>query len=158
MVGDPPAAATPSAAYAAGIVHNPSPGDAVPAESERLARRYFALFRDGEIRKILDLMHPEVEMVLKTTRPGDVLRGRGEIEAFVDEIAGKFYESVAEVYRPLDDERIVVEGRLRWIDDERVLRDDPMIWALAFRDGLVWRSTPAQSVLEAEAILSAGTS
>jgi len=43
------------------------------------------------------------------------------------------------------------------MDNERVLRDDPMIWALAFRDGLVWRSTPAYSVAEAEAILSANT-
>jgi hypothetical protein len=110
------------------------------------------------VAELLELMHPEAELVLKTTRPGEVLRGRDEIEAFLEEISGKFYESVAEVYHPLDDERIAVEGRLRWIDDERVLRDDPMVWALAFRDGLLWRSTPAQSVLEAETILAVGTS
>ena len=39
------------------------------------------------------------------------------------------------------------------MDDERILRDDPMIWALEFRDGLLWRSTYAHSVLEAEALL-----
>jgi hypothetical protein len=32
-----------------------------------------------------------------------------------------------------------------------------MIGAVAFRDGLVWRSTPAYSVAEAEAILYASS-
>ena len=91
-----------------------------------------------------------------TTRPGEVLRGREEAEAFLDEIADEFVELVADECRPLDDERVVVEGRRRTIDDERVLRDDPMILAMVFRDGLLWRSTPAESVAEAEAILTAG--
>jgi hypothetical protein len=42
------------------------------------------------------------------------------------------------------------------MDDERVLRDDPMIWALQFRDGLLFRSLSARSVIEAQAILAAG--
>ena len=45
-------------------------------------------------------------------------------------------------YRPLDDDRIVIEGRLRSQDADRILRDDPMIWAFDFRDGLLRRSTP----------------
>jgi len=125
-------------------------------ESERLARRLFALFQQGERAKMLELVHPEVEWVLMTIRPGEVLRGRAEVEAFLDEISDEFVELVAEECTPLDDERVVVEGRRRWIDEERVLRDDPMILAMRFRDGLLWRSTPAQSVVEAEAILSAG--
>lgn len=104
---------------------------------------------------MLELMHPEIEITLKTSRTGQVLRGRDEVEAFLADIVGKFYESHAEVFRPLDDERIVVEGRIRWMDDERVLRDDPMIWALEFRDGLLRRSTPAPTVLAAEATLAA---
>jgi ketosteroid isomerase-like protein len=123
-------------------------------ESERLARRYFALSRHGAMQEVLDLIHPDVEIVLKSTRPGEVLRGRQDVVEFVDEISGKVYESVAEVFRPVDEIRVVVEGRLRWMDDERVLRDDPMVWALEFRDGLLWRSTPAHSVLEAEAIFA----
>jgi len=58
------------------------------------------------------------------------------------------------VYRPLDDERVLVEERLRWTDDARILRDDPVIWALVFSDGLLLRSTPAQSLAEAEALLA----
>jgi hypothetical protein len=102
---------------------------------------------------MLDLIHPEIEMTLKARRPGALLRGRDEIAAFVYEIAGSFYETHPEVFRPLDERHIVIEGRVRWMDDDRVLRDDPMIWALEFRDGLLIRSTPAGSVTEAEAIL-----
>jgi len=125
-------------------------------ESERLTRRFFALLQQGENSKVVDLVHPEVEWVLMTIRPGQILRGRGETQAFLDEIADEFIELVVEECRPLDDERVVVEGRRRSIDDDRVLRDDPMILAMVFRGGLLWRSTPAQSVAEAEAILSAG--
>ena len=125
-------------------------------ESERLARRFFALYQQGERATLLELMHPEIEWVLMTMRPGEVLRGRDEAQAFLDEIADEFIELVAEEFTPLDDERVVIEGRRRTIDDERVLRDDPMILAMVFRDGLLWRSSPAKSVAEAEAILSTG--
>jgi ketosteroid isomerase-like protein len=125
-------------------------------ESERLTRRFFALLQQGENSKVVDLVHPEVEWVLMTIRPGQILRGRGETQAFLDEIADEFIELVVEECRPLDDNRVVVEGRRRSIDNDRVLRDDPMILAMVFRGGLLWRSTPAQSVAEAEAILSAG--
>jgi hypothetical protein len=107
---------------------------------------------------MLDLVHPDIEMVLKTRRPGEVLRGRGEVAQFIEEIEESLYELVPEVYRPLDETRIVVEGRIRWTDDERVMRDDPVIWALEFRDGLIRRSAPAASVVEAEAMLTAARS
>ena len=104
---------------------------------------------------MLEIVHPEIELVLRTTRPGEVLRGRDEVGAFVREISDRFYETVAEVYRPVDAGRIVVEGRIRWTDEDRVMRDDPVIWALEFRDGMLFRSAPAQTVLEAESILAA---
>jgi hypothetical protein len=122
-------------------------------ESERLARRYFTLISQDNREELLEILHPEVELVLKTTRPGDVLRGPAEIGRFLDEISERFYETVSEIFRPVDDARIVVEGRIRWVDEDRVLRDDPMIWALEFREGLLFRSMPAQTALEAESIL-----
>jgi ketosteroid isomerase-like protein len=123
-------------------------------DSERLARRYFTLFAAGRIGELLELVHPDVELVLKTVRPGERIRGRQGLERFLAEIPEGVFESAAEVYRPLDETRIVVEGRVRWTDEDRVLRDDPMIWALEFRDGLLVRSSPAQTVLEAESILA----
>ena len=94
---------------------------------------------------------------LKTTRPGETLHGRRRRRRFIDEISASFYESAAEVFTPIDDERIVVEGRIRWVD-EGVLRDDPMIWALDFQRRLLVRSCPAQTTLEAESVLSAARS
>ena len=58
-------------------------------------------------------------------------------------------------FHPVDDNRIVVEGRLRWMDDERVIRDDPVIWAMEFRDGLLARFVPARTLVEAETMLGA---
>ncbi|MGH3109418.1 MAG: nuclear transport factor 2 family protein [Gaiellaceae bacterium] len=123
-------------------------------DSERLARRCFALLARGETDQMLDLMHPEVEIVVRSIRPGEVLRGRDAVADFFAELSRHFFETHPDVFQPLDGQRIVVEGRMRWMDEERVLRDDPIVWALEFRDGLLFRSTPAQSVLEAEALLA----
>lgn len=125
------------------------------SESERLARRYFALVEEGDLEQLVELMHPEVELVVKSTRAGEVLRGRDAVLAFAREQSSHLFESTAEVFAPLDETRIVVEGRIRWLDDERVLRDDPAVWALEFCDGLLRRSTPTHSVLEAKMILAA---
>jgi ketosteroid isomerase-like protein len=141
--------ASPEAAYILLIA------DERGSESERLARRYFALFEEGDLTQLLELMHPDIEVVVKSTRPGEVLRGRAAVAAFAREQIERLFESTAEVYEPLDETRIVVEGRMRWLDDQRVLRDDPMVWALEFSDGLLRRSTPAHSVLEAKMILAA---
>ncbi len=123
-------------------------------DSERLARRYFALFARGQTDQLLEMIHPDVEIVLKTVRRGELIKGREAMREFLDELGEMFFESQADLYRPLDDRRVVVEGRIRWMDEDRILRDDPMIWAIEFRDGLLYRSRPAQSVLEAETLLS----
>ena len=91
--------------------------------------------------------------MLKTR--GAILRGRDAVADFVREISDRYYETVAEVYRPVDDTRIVVEGRIRWTDEDNVMRDDPVIWALEFKDGLLYRSTPVQTLVEGESILAA---
>ena len=100
-------------------------------------------------------MHPDVEVVLKSSRSGEVLRGRRAVAVVAREQIERLFETTAEVFEPLDEERIVVQGRMRWLDEDRVLRDDPMVWALEFEDGLLRRSTPAQSVIEAKMILAA---
>jgi hypothetical protein len=102
-----------------------------------------------------ELVHEDIVLVSKI-QPGVVLEGRGDVVRFVEEtLAESLYEATTSTYQPLDDERIVVEGRIRWIDEERVIRDDPVTWAMEFREGLLVRFIPARTHVEAETILGA---
>jgi len=125
-------------------------------ESERLARRYFSLFGQHAFEKLREVVHPDVVLELKAVQPGHVVRGRDEFVRFLEqEFDRHLWEAVAHVFTPLDENRVIVEGRVRWFDDENVLRDDSRIWALEFSDGLLLLSAPASSMAEAEVLLSA---
>lgn len=100
-----------------------------------------------------ELVDPAVVLVSKV-RPGLVVEGKEAFIRFVqDTLADSLYEAVASSFQPIDDERVVVEGRIRWIDDDRVIRDDPVTWAMEFRAGLLTRFVPARTLVEAETIL-----
>jgi ketosteroid isomerase-like protein len=134
------------------------PPAAPEVTSERLARRWFALIHAGSFDRLHDLLHDDV-VIVSRVRPGEVVEGREAVASFIEDIVlHSLYEAVTDGYTPLDDERVIVEGRMRWIDDERVIRDDPTVWAMEFRDGLMLRFLPARTVLEAETLLAASTS
>ena len=123
--------------------------------SERLARRWWAVVAERAFDQLADLVHDEVVLVSKI-RPGLVLEGKPEVVQHVqEELVDKLYEATASAFLPIDEDRIVVEGRIRWIDDERVIRDDPVTWAMEFRDELLVRFIPARTQVEAETILGA---
>jgi hypothetical protein len=122
-------------------------------ESERLARRWFSLVEERAFDQLGELVDPSVMLVSKV-RPGLVVEGKDDFIRFVqDTLADSLYEAVVSSFQPLDEERVVVEGRIRWIDDDRVIRDDPVTWAMEFRDGLLARFVPARTLVEAETIL-----
>jgi hypothetical protein len=124
--------------------------------SERLARHWFSVVEERAFDQLGELVDPSILVVSKVP-PGQVIEGRDEFIRFVqDTLANSLYEAVASSFHPLDDARVVVEGRIRWIDDDRVIRDDPVTWAMEFRDGLLVRFIPARTLIEAETIL--GTS
>ena len=124
-------------------------------DSERLARRWFAAVASGKFEQLQELVHEDVQLVSKI-RTGAVVEGRDDVTRFIREsIAPNLYEAVTEVFTALDGERVIVEGRMRWIDDDRVIRDDPVVWAMEFRDGLLLRFVPTRSVFEAETTLAA---
>jgi hypothetical protein len=111
--------------------------------------------QSGAFDRLGELVHDDITLHSKL-RAGVVVEGRAAVAQFIQEtVAESLYEAVPEVYSPLDDDRVVVEGRMRWIDDERVIRDDPVVWAMEFRDGLLSRFVPARTPIEAEAILLA---
>jgi hypothetical protein len=123
-------------------------------DSERLARRWFAAIERGDFDEIGTLLHEDVRLVSRV-QPGVVAEGRSDVARFIqNKVANRLYQAVAEVYTPLDESRVVVEGRMRWIDDDRVIRDDPVVWALEFRDELLFQFLPARTPLEAESSLS----
>lgn len=126
-----------------------------PSSSELLARRWFAAVGRGAFDELPEFVHEDVELVSKI-RTGSVVRGRADVVQFIQEtVAPSLHDAAVELYTPLDETRVVVEGRLRWIDEERVIRDDPVVWALEFCDGLLIRFAAARTTLEAEAILGA---
>jgi ketosteroid isomerase-like protein len=122
--------------------------------AERLARRWFETVTRGAYDELAELVHEDVELVSKI-RAGTVVRGRGEVMRHIQEaVAPSLYDTTVQEYSPLDEERVIVEGRLRWIDEDRVIRDDPAVWALEFRDELLLRFVATRSTLDAEAILA----
>lgn len=138
--------------------YTPPIPDRLPSEtvtSERLARRWFATIQRGAYDELGELVHEDVELVSKL-RPGTVVHGRGDVIRFIEEEVGpSLFEAATEVFTPLDDTRVIVEGRMRWIDDERVIRDDPVIWAMEFRGEQLLMFVAVRSMLQAEAILAA---
>ena len=122
--------------------------------SERLARRWFATIQRGAYDELDGLIHEDVELVSKV-RPGTSVHGRNDVIRFIEEdVAPSLFEAATEVFTPIDEARVIVEGRVRWIDDERVIRDDPVIWAVEFRDELLLRFVATRTMLEAESILT----
>lgn len=85
---------------------------------------------------------------------GLVLEGKDEVVRYIHEtLSDSLYEASTTTFLPIDDVRIVVEGRIRWIDEERVIRDDAVNWAMEFRESLLARLIPARTRIEAETIL-----
>ena len=126
-------------------------------ESEKLARRFFSIVERRAFDELPEAVHDDVTVVSKV-RPGQVFEGKDAVVRFVqDTLADSLYEAPTTIYLPIDDSRVVVEGRLRWIDDDRVIRDDPVTWAVEFRDDLLLRLIPARTLVEAETILGAAT-
>jgi ketosteroid isomerase-like protein len=121
--------------------------------SERLARRWFAAVARGAYDELPELVHDDVELVSRI-RAGQVVHGRTDVTRFLKEtVAPSIYEATVEIYTPIDADRVIAEGRLRWIDEDRVIRDDPVVWGLEFRDGLLLRFVSARTTLAAEAAL-----
>lgn len=112
----------------------------------------------GGFDRLADLVHEDI-VVASKMRPGLVVEGKDEFVRFVrDNLAPNLHEATTTMFMPLDEQRVVVEGRLRWIDDDRVIRDDPVTWAMEFHEGLLIRFIPARTRIEAETILGASAS
>lgn len=130
------------------------PASAAAAAAERLARAWFTTVEQGAFDRLVEFLHDDVELVSRV-RSGETFHGREDAGRFILEtVASSLYEASADVFIPLGANRVIVEGRMRWMDDERVIRDDPVVWALEFENDLLIRFVPARTVVEAETILT----
>lgn len=113
-------------------------------ESERLARNVFDALEHGEYRRLIDLMHPEA-IVVPAADPDQAF----DRERFVAFLQKTIASKTAATYEPLDDTRVIVTGRIRWPVPSGGHRDSAAVWAMTFRDGLLYRQWPAASVEDA---------
>jgi hypothetical protein len=110
--------------------------------------------REGSFDRLCEMLHDDALLVSRI-QSGLVVEGREDVAAFIlEKVAKRLYEATPETFTPLDEDRVIVEGRMRWMDDDRVIRDDPVLWAIEFRDGLLLRFLPARTTIEAETLLT----
>lgn len=110
---------------------------------------------DGDYAQVLELVHPEIEAAPKS-RPLERIRGADAAARFLHDFVAtrSVFEIGLTAVNAVDEHRVVAQGRLRWMDDDRVLRDDPVVWAVEVEDGLLRRSTAVRTVTDAEALLA----
>jgi ketosteroid isomerase-like protein len=121
-------------------------------ESERLARELFARSARGQQAENLDLLHPDVKIA--PSYDTSITVSRAELEAhLMSHEEPAVLEARADSYFPLDNERIIVEGQVLLRTPERGFSYRSAVWALIFRDGVLYRSWCLASVHEAEVVL-----
>ena len=120
-------------------------------ESEKFARAFFERAARSAQPESIAFLHPEAE-VTPSFDPTLTLSPAELAVHFSARKEPRSTEAYANTYHPLDEERVIVEGQV-------VVRQDglsdyrPVVWAMVFRDGLLYRSWALSSVREAEARL-----
>ena len=122
-------------------------------ESERLARELFSRSERGEQAENLSLIHPDA--AIAPSYDPSTVASQADVTAHLQGTdTPRVVDAVAHTYSPLDDHRIVVEGRVRLRRSGGGFSDQSMVWAVVFRDGLLYRSWALASINEAETRLA----
>jgi hypothetical protein len=99
------------------------------------------------------VLHPDAVLV-PSYDPSSLVSRADFVAHLASSDAPRAVDAVGHVYRPLDDERIIVEGRVRIRRPQGGFADRPMVWALIFRGGLLYRSWAVGDVTHAELLLT----
>jgi hypothetical protein len=125
-------------------------------ESERLARELFDRSASGHQAENLSSLHPEAQIA--PSYDAAITVSRADLEAhLMSEAEPAVMEARADKYTPVDDERIIVEGQVCVRRGGGGFDYRPTVWALIFRDGLLYRSWAVRSFRDAEARLAASS-
>jgi len=121
-------------------------------ESERLARALFSRSARGEQADSLASLHPDA--VISPSYDPAATVSPAELERHLTgRDVRRVLDAHGHTYIPLDDERIIVEGQVRLRTEDGV-EYRPTVWALVFRDRLLYRSWAVGSAQEAGALLA----
>ena len=121
--------------------------------SERLARELFHRSASGQQAENLSRLHPEAQIV--PSYDASLAVSPADLEAHLMRGAEPaVMEARADKYTPVDDERVIVEGQVRIRRAGGGFDYRRTVWALMFRDGLLYRSWAVRSVGDAEARLA----
>lgn len=114
-----------------------------------LARHVFEI-ANRDPMKLGPLLHPDVDVEFAHA-PGRIVHGRDDVMAVVEDeiVVMAVHEAMPRSFHPIDDDRIVIEGRLRWSSRGGGFRDSHAVWALAFDHGLLRTARRAGSLEEA---------
>ena len=125
------------------------------ATSERLARRLFKrATEDGASPESIALLHAEAE-VTPSYNPTVTLSPAELRRHLASRDEPRVVEARADNYQSLDDERVIVEGQIVMKDANGGTGYRLVVWAMLFRDGLLYRSWATSSFSDAEARLIA---
>jgi hypothetical protein len=117
-------------------------------QAEVLARQMFRYAEEGEHHLVAGFIHPDAR-IIPVTAP--VERDAAGIREYVEVSVPKLlYRDVrAFCYEPVTDDRIVVQGQLRWELEEGGFRIFTATWALVYKEGLLFRGWPCDSLEDA---------
>ena len=118
-------------------------------ESERLAREFFRRSAEGHHERNLPFIHPEAE-IAPTHDPSIIASPAGVAAHLQSDMEPRVLDARGDVFTPLDNARIIVEGHVRVTRPGGGFDAHPVVWALVFRDGLLYRGWALRSVNEAE--------
>jgi ketosteroid isomerase-like protein len=122
-------------------------------ESERLARVLFERSQRGAQAENLELLHPQAE-IAPSHDPSLILTADEVVAHLAGADEPRMMDARGRDYVALDDEQVIVEGdvRVRRVGGGFDYRET--VWAIVFRDGLLYRSWCCGNVHEAEARLA----
>jgi hypothetical protein len=108
-------------------------------------------FVEGDLERLAETLHPEVEVRLTAfVEPSVWLRGPEDVLRWHRRAAGSqraYLHRVAGVAPSV----WLGFGRVQLSEPERGMRDYQVVWMLALRDGLLWRASSHETEVEARA-------
>jgi hypothetical protein len=109
----------------------------------------FRLAEEGEFACITELIHPDARITPVTApEQRDAAGIREYLEVAIPDLI--YHDVQPYCFEPVADDRVAVHGQLRWEMPRGGFKIFTATWALVFKDGLLYRGWPCESLEEAK--------